>query len=380
MTLEVVSLFSGVGGFDLGFERAGMKVVAQAENDPKACSVLERHWPDVKLYRDVHDIGKEWAGVDVVCGGFPCQDISVAGKQKGIARGDKSVLWWEFYRIIEELRPRWVVIENVANLLNINEGRDLGAIIGSLDDLGYMGEWRVLDSQFFGVPQRRRRVFLVGHLGSGGRPAVLLEPESGTRGVAAGWKAGKAVAALTSSGVGTCGADDNQAQAGHLIPARTGTITANWGKGAGNTQVDEGILVPAMAVHLTQDPISGAVAPRLGATARVGVVAPYAWSENQRAEVRTMDTFGALAGPGGKPGQGYPAVHDQLGVRRLTPRECERLQGFPDDHTLLDAEGKVVADTHRYRFMGNAVTVNVAEWIGRRLVAADSFENLSTNP
>jgi DNA (cytosine-5)-methyltransferase 1 len=342
VTLEVVSLFSGVGGFDLGFERAGMKVVAQAENDPKAAGVLQRHWPNVKLYGDVHDIGKEWAGVDVVCGGFPCQDISVAGKQKGIAHGDKSVLWWEFYRIIEELRPRWVVIENVANLLNINEGRDLGAIIGSLDDLGYMGEWRVLDSQFFGVPQRRRRVFLVGHLGGGGGPAVLLEPESGARGAAKGREARKAVAALTSSGVGTCGADDNQAQAGHLIPARTGTITANWGKGAGNTQVDEGILVPA-----------------------------YAWAENQRAEVRAMDTFGSLSGTGGKPGQGYPAVHDQLGVRRLTPRECERLQGFPDDWTLLDVDGKKVADTHRYRFMGNAVTVNVAEWIGRRLVISD---------
>lgn len=378
MTLKVVSLFSGVGGFDLGFERAGMEVVAQAEIEPKACGVLERHWPGVELYRDVHDVtAADWAGVDVVCGGFPCQDISVAGKQKGINRGDKSALWWEFYRVIHDLRPRWVVIENVANLLNINEGRDLGAIIGSLDELGYMGEWRVLDSQFFGVPQRRRRVFLVGHLGTSSRPAVLLEPQGGTRGAAKSRATEAQVAALTANGVGTCGADDNQAQVGHLIPARTGTITANWGKGAGNTQVDEGILVPALAVHLTQDPISGAVAPRLGATARIGVThsQPYAWAENQRAEVRTMDTFGGLNGSGGKPGQGYPAVHDQLGVRRLTPRECERLQGFPDDHTLLDAEGKVVADTHRYRFMGNAVTVNVAEWIGRRLVISDASDS-----
>jgi len=365
VTLKVVSLFSGVGGFDLGFERAGMEVVAQAEIEPKACGVLERHWPGVELYRDVHDVtAADWAGVDVVCGGFPCQDISVAGKQKGINRGDKSALWWEFYRVIHDLRPRWVVIENVANLLNINEGRDLGAIIGSLDELGYMGEWRVLDSQFFGVPQRRRRVFLVGHLGGRGGPAVLLEPEGGAGSDPTGREAEEEATPESAGSVGASGQIEiagplmagasgrgyrigaEEAASGFIIPARTGTITANWGKGAGNTQVDEGILVPAMT--------------------------PYAWAENQRAEVRTMDAFNALASNGGKPGQGYPAVHDHLGVRRLTPRECERLQGFPDDWTLLDADGKRVADTHRYRFMGNAVTVNVAEWIGRRIVHSDT--------
>lgn len=371
--MRVLSLFSGVGGFDLGLERAGMTIIGQAENDEKARGVLRRHWPGVRLHTDVHDINaSDYPDVDVVCGGFPCQDISVAGKQKGINRGDKSVLWWEFYRIIHDIRPRWVIIENVANLLNINQGRDLGAIIGSLDELGYVGEWRILDSQGFGVPQRRRRVFIVGYLGARSGPPVLLDEEGSVGGHQEGGEAGAKVAALTANGVGTCGADDNQAQAGHLVPTHTGTVT-NWSKGPGNTQVDEGILVPATAVHLTQDPINGEVSPALGATARIEVThyQPYAWAENQRAEVRTMSAVNALGTSGGKPGQGYPAAHEPMGVRRLTPRECERLQGFPDDWTLLDADGKKVADTHRYRFMGNAVTVNVIEWIGRRMMVSE---------
>ena len=204
--LIVLSLFTGVGGFDLGFERAGMEVIGQAESDPKARSVLERHWPGVTLHTDVHDItASDYPDVDVLCGGFPCQDISVAGKQKGIARGDKSVLWWEFYRVIHDLRPRWVVIENVANLLNINGGRDLGAIIGSLDELGYMGEWRILDSQGFGVPQRRRRVFLVGHLGGRGGPAVLLEPEGSAGSDPTGREAEEEAAPESAGRVGASG-------------------------------------------------------------------------------------------------------------------------------------------------------------------------------
>lgn len=306
--LKVLSLFDGVGGFDLGFERAGMEIIGQAESDPKARSVLERHWPDVNLHTDVHDItASDYPDVDVLCGGFPCQDISVAGKQKGIARGDKSVLWWEFYRIIHDLRPRWVVIENVANLLNINGGRDLGAIIGSLDELGYMGEWRILDSQGFGVPQRRRRVFLVGHLGGGGGPAVLLEPE------------------------GSAGS----------VPARSEERRP----AASTDQGMAGLDGQVVGIHLTQTPVFGDPSPTLGASARLG-----AWVDGR--------------------------------VRFYTPKECERLQGFPDDWTLHAADGGRIADTHRYRFMGNAVTVNVVEWIGRRLVAADEeiSNNLSTYP
>lgn len=171
------SLFTGIGGFDLGFERAGLECAWQVEADPRCRQVLRRHWPGVPIYDDVRTVGGELGAVDLVCGGFPCQDVSVAGRREGLA-GARSGLWWEFHRILAALAPRWVCIENVPGLLSSNEGRDLGAIIGSLAELGYVGTWRVLDSQHFGVAQRRRRLFVVGHLGDEPIPEVLLEPES----------------------------------------------------------------------------------------------------------------------------------------------------------------------------------------------------------
>ncbi len=176
-----MGVYSAVSaGFDLGFDRAGMKCAWQVEYDEKARGVLARHWPEVDRYEDVKDVGRDnLRAVDVICGGFPCQDVSVAGKRAGLA-GDRSGLWAEFKRIIGELTPTWVVIENVPGLLSSNEGRDMGVVLWQLAELGYGWAYRVLDSQFFGVAQRRRRVFIVGHLGTNGERAgaVLFESES----------------------------------------------------------------------------------------------------------------------------------------------------------------------------------------------------------
>jgi len=160
MTLTVGSLFSGVGGFDLGFERAGMAVRWQCEKDTAARSVLRRHWPDVTVYEDVRDVGIGAEAVDVVCGGFPCQDVSIAGRRAGLA-GERSGLWFEFARVIRETQPEWVVIENVPGLLSSNGGKDIAVILDTLEQLGYTVDCDILNSQNFGVPQRRRRVFLV---------------------------------------------------------------------------------------------------------------------------------------------------------------------------------------------------------------------------
>src|SRR3990167_5596480 len=119
------SLFTGVGGFDLGFERAEMTCAWQAEKDKHCLQVLANHWPNIKRYEDVKDVGRNAEPIDLLCGGFPCQDLSVAGKRAGLA-GERSGLWFEFARIIGELRPRWVVIENVPGLLSSNSGRDFG--------------------------------------------------------------------------------------------------------------------------------------------------------------------------------------------------------------------------------------------------------------
>ena len=178
--MNVLSLFSGIGGFDLGFERAGMTVVGVCEIDKHAQKILQRHFPAATLHTDVRKVSYERGTIDVVCGGFPCQDISVAGKRAGLA-GERSGLWFEFARIIDEAQPAWVVIENVPGLFSSARGEDFAEIIQWLDERGYGVAWRVLDAQGFGLAQRRKRVFIVASFGSPRCAKVLFESESGER-------------------------------------------------------------------------------------------------------------------------------------------------------------------------------------------------------
>lgn len=160
--LTVGSLFSGIGGLDLGLERAGMKVLWQVEIDPYASRVLAKHWPDVPNLGDVRDI--DWsrvAAVDLVCGGFPCQPVSAAGKQK--AQADERWLWPEFNRCLRHLRPRFVVVENVPTLVTVAGGRAAQEVFGDLAGLGYDAEWGRLSAAQFGAPHLRRRIFVVAH-------------------------------------------------------------------------------------------------------------------------------------------------------------------------------------------------------------------------
>lgn len=168
MTWTVGSLFSGAGGFDLGFDRAGFSFRWQVEVDPTARRVLARHWSATPRFRDVVGMSRvprrlgrwqdRWGSPDVVIGGFPCQDVSVAGNRGGLA-GSRSGLWWHMLRVVNGLRPRFLVWENVPGLLSSDGGRDFRRILSALADRGYFGCVRVLDAQHFGVPQRRRRVF-----------------------------------------------------------------------------------------------------------------------------------------------------------------------------------------------------------------------------
>jgi DNA (cytosine-5)-methyltransferase 1 len=160
MPMTFGSLFAGIGGFDLGLERAGMTCKWQVEIDDYANRVLAKHWPDVPRHGDVRTFptaARDW-GVDVICGGFPCQDISIAGKGAGLA-GARSGLWYEYARIIGELRPRYVIVENVAALL----ARGMGTVLGDLSTLGYDAEWHVIPASAVGAPHRRERVWIVAH-------------------------------------------------------------------------------------------------------------------------------------------------------------------------------------------------------------------------
>lgn len=152
------SLFAGIGGFDLGFERAGMVCKWQVDIDDYATRVLEKHWPDVRRHDDVRTFpptaADDWR-VDVICGGFPCQDISPAGNGAGLS-GERSGLFFEVVRIVRELRPRFVVLENVAALL----ARGMGDVLGALAEIGFDAEWHVLPASQFGAPHLRERIFI----------------------------------------------------------------------------------------------------------------------------------------------------------------------------------------------------------------------------
>ena len=232
MTRTAVSLFAGVGGFDLALERAGVKVVASVEIDKHAWGILSQRFPDSKLFEDVRKVtGDELRAAGfisdggIITGGFPCQDLSVAGKRAGFT-GDRSSLFYEIARIADETQAEWLVLENVPGLLTSQRGADMGAIIGTLADLGYVGSWRVLDAQHFGVPQRRRRVFIVAR--RAGDPTscaeILFEPTSlrgnpassrasGQETTGGAGKSAEIAGALTANGF-RC--DLNKAQSGHL--------------------------------------------------------------------------------------------------------------------------------------------------------------------
>ncbi len=377
---RVGSLFSGIGGFDLGFERAGFEIAWQCEIDRHARKVLAKHWPRVECYEDIRSIdGASIPRVDVICGGFPCQDLSVAGKRAGLA-GERSGLWFEFYRIVGEHRPEWVVIENVPGLRSSNGGRDLAIILQGLAELGYMGSWWSPDAQHFGLAQRRERVFIVGHLGSGRAVEVLPDTESLCGHPPPRREAGKDVAGTLGGssqrgGFRTTDLDNN----GAYIVAEP--ITANQARtysNAGNNPKPHNLV---FSVRTAQTSSNGWGVDEHTAYALDGAHGQaVAFAQNQR-------------GGGGTPGGGYAAIYvpqvvgtlsdgahhggglngqdaytgrviapDAAVVRRLTPLECERLQGFPDGWTDIGQ-----ADSHRYRQLGNAVAVPVAEWVARRI-------------
>ncbi len=380
MNLTAVSLFAGVGGFDLAMTRAGIDVVASVEIDKHARSVLERRFPNTHHFTDVTEVtGEQLRSVGfipergIITGGFPCQDLSIAGKRAGLS-GRRSGLFWEIARLLDELRPRWFVLENVPGLLSSNGGRDFGTVLGELVELGYGVSYSILDAQHFGVAQRRRRVFIVGHLGDDGRASanVLAIPESLSGGAEPSPTSGKELAGTLFSRIRNNGESGG---ANHLVPMVDGTLTAGDGTPDG---VSGRTIVPTLLTMregkpgggkgpLLSENVSLTLATgngqtlfqpyvkviRSGARDDDGNLPPEVWAERDVSPtLNVMDNTG----------ESRATVLVAPMVRRLTPVECERLQGFPDGWT----EGQ--SDAQRYKQMGNAVAVPVVEWIMNRLV------------
>lgn len=356
--MKAISLFSGIGGFDLGFERAGIETMLQVEQDKHCLAVLERHWPGVERLTDVRDVRR--GDADLIYGGFPCQDVSVAGARAGLA-GERSGLWFEFERIVRELRPRWAVIENVPGLLSSNGGRDFAVILYGLGQLGYVVGWGVLDAQHFGVPQRRRRVFIVAGTRKRSIEQILSLCESCGGNPSPGGETRQDVASSIAASLGHHGRSSPRGDGSDNLIA--GTLGGPSSSGGYRSDLDTNGAFVIQDVRGARDKKENGIGIAEGGPM-------YTLDGTSQHGVYVPEIVGALTN--GAPGGGLNGqdvyfgrvLAPPLGVRRLTPTECERLQGFPDGWTAGQS------DTHRYRQLGNAVAVPVAEYIGRRLMNA----------
>lgn len=348
MPLKYGSVCSGVEAASLAWEGLGWEPVFFSEIEKFPSAVLAERWPHVPNFGDMTKF-KEWdvrpGSIDVFVGGTPCQSFSVAGLRGGLddERGNLALV---YARMVDYLRPRWFVWENVPGVLSSNGGRDFGSILGAFQELGYSFAYRVLDAQYFGVPQRRRRVFVVGHLGDWRGPAVVLfEPESLRRDSQASRKAREAAADGTGNRTKTNGWPKR------IAPTLDCDFATKHGQNNQHIRSGSGLFVPATA-----------------------------FAENSRGELRLEggdgSRTGAISRGGGKPGQGYPAIASRIGVRRLTPTECERLQGFPDGHTLITYKGKLAPDGPRYKAIGNSMAVPIMRWIGQRIAKYSACPSL----
>jgi DNA (cytosine-5)-methyltransferase 1 len=311
-----------------------------AEVDPFASAVLNHRFPGVANLGDITaedfcDRAINHGPIDVLIGGTPCQSFSIAGRRAGMS-DDRGQLTLRFVEILDRLEPEWFVWENVPGVLSSGGGRDFGTLLGALAELGYHMSYRVLDAQYFGVAQRRKRVFLVGRLGRGGAEQVLSLLDGLQGHPAPSRETGQDVAKPLASRTGGFRQDlDNDT---YVIDQQQ--ITSK----ACGTQPTENHAPP-----LTQQG-SHLVWPE---------VAMPCMSRDYKGPASFRD--GGLQATVADP---------QERIRRLTPRECERLQGFPDDWTLIPwTHGKPAADTPRYKAIGNSMAVPVVEWIGRRIDA-----------
>ena len=297
---KVSSLFSGIGGFELGFESAGFEIIFQCEKDEFCNKILEKYWPQVPKSNDIRQLSPATIPVsDVWTAGFPCQDVSLArmGPRAGL-KGAKSGLFHEFARLVEHRLPRVVLLENVHGLLSSHRGRDFEVVVRTLAELGYAVGWRVFNSKNFGVPQSRQRVYIVGcHRERSGPGQILFESECGK---------------------------GNDTQSGSDGEKSISPFKRVFGDIGGNGPVVQGLaycLYATSARHTGTD-----------------------WS-------RTYVTY---------PSSGR--------VRRLLPKECEGIMGFPlgwtDTPAYADQEE---IDSARYHALGNAVTPPVISWLAQRV-------------
>ena len=414
--MKFLSLFSGIEAASVAWKDLGWQCVGVSEIEPFPCAVLKKHYPNVPNLGDITKITKEMLNelgpIDIVVGGSPCQSYSVAGNKKGLD-DPRGQLMFDYIRVVRDTKPKWFIWENVPGVLSSNNGKDFGSLLWEMEKLGYDLAWRVLDSKDFGVPQKRRRVFLVGHLGKGASPRkVLFESEGSSRHIEKSHQSREDNSTEIEDGVGTSSFrkskrarnhDDyetwleedmvntlnvfdstnvrttqciveSQYYEHHPNDSRTkgpldlaNTVSARYGTGGGNTPVVvETMLDFNVASTLTARDWKGPSADWVNTTCQPKLVV-----ETVLDKARTLC---ARDGKDGGPGEeGMYAIErsNKLRVRRLTPLECERLMGFPDGYTEIEWKGKSLENcpvSHRYKCLGNSMVTNVIKWLGVGIV------------
>jgi DNA (cytosine-5)-methyltransferase 1 len=465
------SVCSGIEAASTAWHPLGWRASFLSEIEAFPRAVLQHHYPETPLHGDFTTIeAGQYEPIDLLVGGTPCQSFSVAGLRGGLG-DDRGNLALEYLRLADRLRPRWLVWENVPGVLSSNGGRDFGAILGGMVELGYGFAYRVLDAQFFGVAQRRRRVFVVGHLGDWRRAAAVLFERHSLQGHPSPRReAGQSAPTIPSRSSAGGGLGTDFDCDGGLIAGTLGTSSAAHPSGVkseadfivpvaygGNNTAGPIEVATALSAHggpmgrmdFESETFVAQVAPALSASnpygdnesregllvcfsskdhggdaehdlsptlraggfdgshANAGVPPAIAFALRGR-EGGAMpevggDQIGALRSASGGSSRDYVAfahqgggVQTRLGydpeagtvqtlsanqtpavagsaVRRLTPRECERLQGFPDDYTLIPWRRGMAPDGPRYKALGNSMAVPVMAWIGRRIEAVEQL-------
>ncbi len=417
--MQYLSVCSGIEAATVAWHPLDWEPVAFSEIDAFPAAVLSHHYQNTPNWGDMTRY-KEWpdADVDVLVGGTPCQSFSVAGLRKGMddPRGNLALV---YLGIADHYRPKWVVWENVPGVLSSNGGRDFGAFLGGLGELGYGWAYRVLDAQYFGLAQRRNRVFVVASARGWQRAAAVLFESSSLRGDSApSREAGQSAPTIPSRRTAGGGLGTDFDCDGGLIPERARALTTSNQRIDAETETllvthslraegfdasEDGTgrgtpLVPVPHLDVMPTMMNGANTPaghmarsghskdayivpihafdarqadvlqygdKTGPLDTCGHSVAVAFAQNSRDELREMSVVGAWAAEPGMKQTSY--IRQHMAVRRLTPRECERLQGFPDDYTLIQYRNKPAADGPRYKALGNSMAVPVMRWIGRRI-------------
>ena len=350
MKINLLELFSGVGGFSVGIEQAGIEIGWHgfSDIDKYANEIFKRRFPNAEELGSVVDVDpRKLPRIDLVTFGFPCQDLSQAGKRRGL-KGSRSGLFFEAMRIIEAKKPSHFIFENVEGIFSSNEGKDFEIILRTIADCGYDGQWQLLNTRWF-LPQNRERIYLVGYSGNRGRRSVFPIREYG--GIYNDKQIGKdLIQTFTERSFDGNREDGGRSIRYHKILGETPCLSSNMGTGGNN--------VPMIKFNYGQKSLNETLEKVNLKNDDIKVLDLY----NKKAQ----DISPTLT----EPHHNSLRLYNKTKIRKLTPVECMRLQGFPDNHNqfgLLDGKKVAISDTQRYKQAGNAVTVDVVEAVARRI-------------